>query len=146
MSESRTSESKGHATRVWVATVHVADFDRSLRFYRDLLGFPVRLEARPFGWMELGPKEPLCKIGLSLRPEDRTTPGQVRPTGIILEVDDMEAFGDRLKSASVSITRGPTKTPWGGEVVDFLDPDGNELQAVFDPDHYVRERDAPRLR
>jgi len=144
MRESLTSETKGRATRVWVATVHVTDFDRSLRFYRDLLGFPVRLEARPFDWMEVGPEEPLCKIGLSLSRAGLTTQELVRPSGIVLEVDDMAAFASRLKSASVPITRGPGKTPWGGVVVDFLDPDGNELQAVFDPDHYLRERDALR--
>jgi len=124
---------------VWVAAVQVNDLDRAIAFYRDLLGFPVRLEAKRFGWIELGPPEPLCKIGLSLvrgTPPDRREP---HPTGIVLDVDDMDAFVKRLKAAHVHITREPTRSPWGGLVADFLDPDGNELEVVYDPDHYHRD-------
>jgi hypothetical protein len=41
--------SAGRATRVRVTSVPVRDDDRALRFHRDLLGVPVRLEARRFG-------------------------------------------------------------------------------------------------
>lgn len=137
-----TSPSNDRAKRVWVSSVHVTDLDRALRFYRDLLGFPVQLEARSFGWIEVGPSEPLCKIGLLLRPEEPVSRGNAKSTGIILEVEDMDAFVRRLRSAGVRITREPVKAPWGGIVADFTDPDGNELEAVCDPGHYAPERNA----
>lgn len=130
------AKGKGRATRVWVAAVNVTDFDRALGFYRDLLGFPVRLEAREFGWMEVGPEEPLCKVGLNLIHGERASANGVTPTGIVLDVDDMDAFARRLKGAGVRFTREPVKAPWGGVVADFLDPDGNEIEAVEHPGHY----------
>jgi lactoylglutathione lyase len=138
-----TSPSKDRAKRVWVTSVHVSDLDRALRFYRDLLGFPIRLEARRFGWIEVGPSEPLGKIGLLLRPKEQISQQNAKSTGIILEVEDMDAFVRRLRSAGVRITREPVQAPWGGIVADFADPDGNELEAVYDPDHYAPGRNAP---
>lgn len=134
MKEPKT-KGKDVATRVWVASVSVSDFDRALAFYRDALGFPVQLEARNFGWMEVGPEEPLCKIGLSLSEDPKEL---VTRTGIVLEVEDMDAFAERLRAHNVKFTQEPTKQPWGGVVADFLDPDGNEIEAVYDPDHYGR--------
>jgi catechol 2,3-dioxygenase-like lactoylglutathione lyase family enzyme len=134
-----TMKERGRATRVWVAAVRVTDLDRSLAFYRDVLGFTLRLENRQFGWIELGPEDPMCKIGLSLARGSGGTSESPKRSGIVPEVDDMEAFVQRLRDAGTRITREPVRGPWGGLVADFLDPDDNEIEAVFDPDHYRRE-------
>ncbi|HLB68711.1 MAG TPA: VOC family protein [Thermoplasmata archaeon] len=130
-------ETNGRATRVWVASVHVSDLERAIRFYRDVLGLPVVLDGRPGNaWVELGPEEPLCKVGLN---GDGTAPpkiGGVAPTGIVFDTDDMQAFAARLRKAGVTFTHEPVRQPWGGWVADFLDPDGNELEVVYHPDHY----------
>ncbi len=133
--ERGTASDVGLAKRVWVSAVRVTDFKRALEFYRDLLGFPVQLDAREFNWMEVGPEEPLCKIGLSVQEWEKGEGGITR-TGIVLEVDDMDAFATRLKEGGVRFTDEPTEQPWGGVTANFLDPDGNELQAVYDPGHY----------
>jgi catechol 2,3-dioxygenase-like lactoylglutathione lyase family enzyme len=138
------AQGRGVATRVWVAAVHVSDLDQAVSFYRDVLGFPLQLDARQFGWMEVGPKEPLCKIGLTSRLSSDAAQRADRSTGIILEVDDMDRFFERLKSLGIRFTREPTKSPWGGVVADFLDPDGNEIEAVYDPGHYDTGRRASR--
>lgn len=130
---------KGRVTRVWVASVEVADLDRAIRFYQDVLGLRLCLENRRFGWVELGPEEPMCKIGLSLAEAEPPTKKIPRRTGIVLDTDNMEAFVQRLKEGGARVTREPVRGPWGGLVADFLDPDGNELQVVFDPDHYRRD-------
>lgn len=131
------SETVGRVTRVWVATVRVGDLEREIRFYRDVLGLPIVLDARPnFAWVELGPEEPLCKIGLNGEAEPEAPDRSARSTGIVLETDDLEALVARLKAAGVRFTREPRKAPWGGTVADFLDPEGNELEVVFDPGHY----------
>lgn len=132
----QTDDRRGTAKRVWLSALTVTDFDRAQRFYRDVLGFPVALEAREFGWMEFGPEEPLAKIGLGLTKDKK---GEVTETGLVLEVEDMDAFARRLKAAGVRFTTEPTKQPWGGTIANFLDPDGNEIQAVHDPEHYRRK-------
>lgn len=133
--ERSTEKDIGLAKRVWVSSVRVTDFDRALEFYRDILGFPVQLDAREFNWIEVGPEEPLCKIGLSVQEWDKGKGGITR-TGIILEVGDMDAFAARLKEHGVRFTDEPEVQPWGGILANFLDLDGNELQAVYDPRHY----------
>lgn len=133
------ADGRGRATRVWVASVTVADYERALRFYRDLLGFPVRLDARPrFDWVELGPEEPGTKIGLSLNRDLAKDGASVRHTGIVLDTDDIDAFAARLKAGGVHFTTEPRREPWGGRLANFLDPDGNEIQVVDDPEHYRR--------
>ena len=129
---------KGLATRVWVVGIPVADFERSLAFYRDLLGFKVQLDGRFFNWMELGPDEPLCKIGLAeVKGEDvGRKPGG--PTGITLDTDDIHEFHRRLTASGVKFTLPPTKQPWGGMMGEFLDPEGNHLTVVQDAEHYTR--------
>ncbi len=134
------AEDKGKATRVWVTVVPVSDFEKALAFYRDLLGLPVRLDARSFDWMEVGPDEPLTKIGLSLRKDLGKDGAEARWTGIVLEADDFDAFCRRLKDHGVRFTTEPMMAPWGGRLADFLDPDGNQLQVVHDPGHYAAGR------
>ncbi len=129
----------GKIKRVWVATVQVTDFPKSIHFYRDLLGLKVQMDGRRFGWMELGPEEPLCKIGLSLVKPGMELSVEPRNTGIVLETDDAENLYKDLSAKGVRFTIIPTKQPWGGIIANFLDPDGNELQAVEHPNHYAAQ-------
>ncbi len=129
---------KGVATRVWVVGVPITSFERSIPFYRDLLGLKVQLDARRFNWMEFGPDEPLCKIGLG---EYRQENGGRNPgvsTGITLATDSMKDLHERLTKAGVRFTLPPTKQEWGGLMAVLLDPDGNTLTVVEDPEHYTR--------
>jgi catechol 2,3-dioxygenase-like lactoylglutathione lyase family enzyme len=116
--------------------IRVSDMDRALRFYTDILGLPVALDARGFNHAEVGPAEPLAKIGLYATGK---RPRRKRRTGIVFDTDDIYALYDRLTKQGVVFTRKPTKTPWGGIVADFLDPDRNEVEVVQDPTHYRRE-------
>lgn len=120
----------GGIKRVWVVAVPITDFQKSLSFYRDILGLKVQLDGRKFNWMELGPNEPLCKIGLSLVEPSKSwrTIGSV--TGIVLDTDNIQKFYEHMIARNVKFTTKPTRQPWGGIVANFLDPDGNQLQAV----------------
>ena len=128
-------EGVGRITRVWLAMVQVSDMDRALKFYNEVLGLKVALDARRFNHMELGPDEPLAKIGLHAT---GTQPSEKRRSGKVLDTDDIFALHRRLKEHGVVFTLEPTRMPWGGIVADFLDPDRNELEVVQDPDHYRR--------
>jgi catechol 2,3-dioxygenase-like lactoylglutathione lyase family enzyme len=130
------SVKKGRITRLWLTMIQVSDITRALDFYTNILGLPVALEARKFNHAEVGPKEPLAKIGLY---ETGKKNRRKKRTGIVFDTDDIYAFYNRLKDQGVRFTLKPTKMPWGGIVADFLDPDNNELEIVQDPNHYKRE-------
>lgn len=126
----------GKITRLWLTMIHVSDFDEAIEFYHEKLGLPIALEARKFNHVELGPDEPLAKIGLHAIGKKKR---RKKRTGIVFETDDIHAFYERLSEEGVRFTLKPTKMPWGGIVADFLDPDGNELEVVQDPEHYERK-------
>ncbi len=128
-------EEKGRITRLWLTMIRVSDMDEALRFYNEILGLPVALDAREFQHAEVGPDEPLAKIGLHATGKKRK---RKRRTGIVFDTDDIYALCERLKKRGVEFTLKPTKMPWGGIVADFLDPDNNELEVVQDPKHYAR--------
>lgn len=131
-----SSTEKGRITRLWLTMIQVSDITKALNFYNNILGLPIALEARKFKHAEVGPKEPLTKIGLY---ETGKKNRRKKRTGIVFDTDDIYAFYNRLKDQGVRFTLKPTKMPWGGIVADFLDPDNNELEIVQDPNHYKRE-------
>lgn len=126
----------GAITRLWLAIIEVSDMDQAVDFYHGILGLPIALDARAFNHVEVGPDEPLAKIGLHLSDEkfDATN-----PTGVVFDTNDIHALCGRLKNQGVVFTREPTKMPWGSIVANFLDPFNNELEVVQDPDHYTRD-------
>ena len=126
----------GKITRLWLAMIEVSDMDKAVEFYHNTLGLPIALDARAFNHVEVGPDEPLAKIGLHLtekKSEERN------PTGVVFDTDNIYALYESLKEQGVVFTQEPTKMPWGSIVADFLDPFNNELEVVQDPDHYTRE-------
>lgn len=128
-------EKTGRITRLWLAMIRVSDMDDALRFYSETLGLPIALDAKAFNHAEVGPDEPLAKIGLHATGKKSR---RKRRTGIVFDTDDIYALYERLKRQGVRFTLKPTKMPWGGIVADFLDPDNNELEVVQDPEHYKR--------
>lgn len=128
-------EKVGRITRLWLAMIPVSDMDRAMKFYNETLGLRIALDARAFDHVEVGPDEPLAKIGLHATGNQST---ERRRSGVVFDTDDIYALYQRLKGQGVVFTLEPTKMPWGGIVADFLDPDNNELEVVQDPEHYRR--------
>ncbi|MFW9799603.1 MAG: VOC family protein [Candidatus Thorarchaeota archaeon] len=126
----------GRITRLWLTMVEVSDMDRAVEFYHGVLGLPIALDARAFNHVEVGPDEPMAKIGLHAtgKKTSKTT-----RTGVVFDTDDIYALCERLKSHGVVFTQEPTVMPWGSMVADFLDPDNNELEVVQDEEHYSRQ-------
>lgn len=128
---------KGNVKRVWISSVPVRDLARAIDFYVDVLGLELVVEAKGDKWAEVGGPEPAGKIGLYVpKKGDKRQPGG--DTGILLEVDSIFEFHRRLVDEEVPFLLKPEKRAWGGIMAIFLDPDGNELTAVEDPDHYQR--------
>jgi predicted enzyme related to lactoylglutathione lyase len=128
-------EKAGRITRLWLVMIPVSDMERALAFYNGTLGLSIALHAKAFDHAEVGPDEPLAKIGLHATGKQST---EKRRSGVVFDTDDINALHRRLKDKGVVFTLEPTKMPWGGIVADFLDPDNNELEVVQDPEHYRR--------
>jgi catechol 2,3-dioxygenase-like lactoylglutathione lyase family enzyme len=97
-------------------TLHVADVDRSVEFYRRLPGAAVlfHLPGR-FAMLRLG----AGRLGLLA---DRK-----RPFHVELEVPDLAEAAAELRRLGCEVD-GPTRRQWGEEDVLVTDPDGNLLE------------------
>ena len=124
---------KGRITRLWLTMIRVSDMDRALKFYNETLGLQIALDARMFNHAEVGPAEPLAKIGLYATGKKSK---RKKRTGIVFDTDDIYTLYSNLKKKGVKFTMKPTKMEWGGIVADFLDFDNNVLEVVQDENHY----------
>ena len=128
---------KGNIIRVWISSIPVRDLARAIDFYVEVLGLELVVVDVAHDWAELGGPEPQGKIGLYVpkKDEERQPGGD---SGVILEVDSIFEFHRRLVDEEVPFKLRPEKRAWGGIMAIFLDPDGNEITVVEDPDHYKR--------
>jgi predicted enzyme related to lactoylglutathione lyase len=104
--------------------VGVRDLERSIAFYRDVLGFTLVYSAPEFHYaaFDVGG----VKFAIAASESDST--GQQtgnRHTGIGLVVPDVDAAHKELTAKGVQFTMPPGKMPWGGYMGIFADPDGN---------------------
>ncbi len=112
----------------------VDDLQKSLAFYRDLLGgvetyrFPA--EGEP-GYVALRLGE--SALGLGLYTEGSALHGlpQKPASGHRMElcvyVDDVDAAVERLRAAGAPVHLEPSDQPWGERIAYVEDPDGNLL-------------------
>ena len=104
---------------VWVG-VRTLEFDRTLEFFRDVLGVPLTVTREGFGWSEMPNTSKLEIFG----PGDRDHPHFT--TGPVPEflVDDLVAAADELRAAGVELLGGINGTAEEGWL-HFRAPDGN---------------------
>lgn len=107
---------------------YVDSLQRSVAFYRDVLGLEVRIEGD--GYLEFvmeNTKFALFECGklTDLIGQERGNP----PCGEIgFIVDDVDAEADRLREAGVEILTGPVDRPWRERTLHIADPDGNIVE------------------
>jgi predicted enzyme related to lactoylglutathione lyase len=118
-----------------------ADFDRSLRFYRDVLGLAIYREfgtpANPGVVFFLGP-------GM-LEVSGRADAAPGRSVMIWLQVRDVEAEHGRLAAAGVPVVRPPVTEAWGLIEMWIEDPDDVRIVLVEVPADHPLRRDARSL-
>lgn len=113
-----------------------ADYERSVRFYRDDIGLAI---ARQYGGgIVLYAGQSLIELAAHGAP---TTPGGPFPGALWLQVRDVYATEDELRSRSVEITREARQEPWGLHEMHVTDPDGVTLIFVQIPDDHPLRRD-----
>jgi catechol 2,3-dioxygenase-like lactoylglutathione lyase family enzyme len=113
------------------------DPQASRRFYRDTLRLAVYREFGP-------PQDPglvffLGQGFLEVSGRSSGEPGAVLE--IWLQVRDIEAEHERLRTAGVPVTRAPRLEPWGLVEMWISDPDGVRIVLVEIPDNHPLRRD-----
>lgn len=104
-------------------TLGVIDYQRSIAFFRDVIGFPLLIsdEKFQFARFQAGSITFAVVGGAGKAREAR---GDVH-AGIAICVPDVDAAHRELAAKGVRFTMPPSKQPWGGYMALFADPDGN---------------------
>jgi CreA protein len=100
-----------------VVSVNVSDYDRSLAWYRDVLGFEVSYELPDYGWGELNTP---FGFTIGLGQTEEVTPGTVVPT---FGVHDIDAAIAHLRAHDVKVEDWH-EIPDMVRLSTFWDPDG----------------------
>ena len=117
--------------------IRPVDPDRSVAFYRDVLGLAVYREFPGGTVFFLG--------GGFLEVSGRREPGE-GGDGLRLwvQVRDLAAAHHELRARGVSIVREPRREPWGLDEMWLADPDGIEIRMVeVPPEHHLRRDPRP---
>ena len=119
-----------------------ADPDASLAFYRDLLGFEVRLDVGQgtMRWLTIGPADqPDTNIVLSppaidpgITDEERQAVLEMMAKGtfgiLLLATKDLDGTFDRLQASDAEIVQEPIEQPYGVRDCAVRDPAGNMIR------------------
>ena len=115
------------------------DPDASLAFYRDALGFEVRLDVGQgtMRWITVGPpNQPDTSIVLhppavdpGITDDERRMIAEMMAKGtygwILLATKDLDAAFERLVGSDAEVVQEPTEQPYGIRDCAFRDPAGN---------------------
>ena len=121
-------------TKFAYSILFVRDMTKSIAFYRDLLGLPLRMESPD--WSEFGTEG--CTLALhraaegSLPPvEDGKIPAGHAHTGFV--VGNIDEFAEKMKAAGVLAMRPVRTESFGGRMGVWLDPDGIPVSVMSLP-------------
>ena len=122
--------------------LYVHDLDRMIEFYRDTLGFEVRMDVGYEGmrWITVGPQgQPDTSIVLH---PPTAAPGITEDEGrmllelmakgsyfgVNLAADDVDETFARIEASGAEVVQEPTDQPYGVRDCAFRDPNGNMLR------------------
>ncbi|MBI3254130.1 MAG: VOC family protein [Nitrosopumilales archaeon] len=119
-----------HIKRVGNVILAVKDLDKSIKFYNEIIGLPIRQQRR--SWVDLGSKGAL----LSLHPASLTAThsGTSIENGVAIGfiVGDVKSAVEELRSKGVKIYRDVVDREAGKNAI-ILDPD-DYMISLFEPD------------
>ena len=94
----------------------VGDMDRAVKFYRDIIGLPLKFQSP--GWSEFS----LGETSLGLHPaSEKNAPGKVE---MGFNVPDLAGFFEEMKAKGVAFPMPPTRQDFGGMLAQFEDSEG----------------------
>lgn len=131
---------EGVPTQLGHVALRVRDVDRAVRFYRDVLGLKLRAQhptvaflgnredaSHEIALFQLGPEAP--------GPEPRRV-GLYHMAWEMASFEDLQRLHERLQTSGARIVGYSDRQ----SNVMFLDPDGNELEAIWEPAPAEQER------
>ena len=117
------------------------DPDASLAFYRDILGFEVRLDVGggTMRWITVGPRGQDTSIVLyppaatpGLTDDERRIIGEMMAKGtfgtLLLATKDLDGTFEQLQAGDVEVVQEPTEQPYGVRDCALRDPAGNMVR------------------
>ncbi|MCK6484087.1 MAG: VOC family protein [Phycisphaerae bacterium] len=119
--------------RVNYAIVFVSEMKRSVAFYRDVIGLPLRFESPV--WTEFATEGATLALHLSRQPNasgapsEPETPGRCRPG---LCVSNLDEFHQRMADHRVPCLQ-PPKDVFGSRMAQYADPDGLTISVGEEP-------------
>jgi lactoylglutathione lyase len=123
-------------TRINHTRYRVSDLERTIRFYKDVLGLQeVRRSKSPRGSELVFLKAPESEelIEICFFPQSGPVQVQADLTHLAFDVPSLEAFGRHLSSLGLKYSDGPTMKPGGGGFA-FIDaPEGYEIELIEPP-------------
>ncbi len=118
--------------RIGYAIFFVSDLERSIRFYRDVIGLPFRFSSESYAeFATEGAKFALFAKHAVPELIGRTAPVERAPWPqgeVAFLIDDPDAEHRRLVEEGVEILAPPTDRPWGERTLHLADPDGNVVE------------------
>ncbi len=96
-------------------TLNVADMARAIAFYEGVLGPVVRLRGAEWSELKLGD----ATVAL------HAAGGRPRDTGLVIEVDDLDAACDAVVAGGGTVASLPQPLPDGTRMADVVDTEGN---------------------
>ena len=112
--------------------LYVNDFEKSMDFYKGILGLPIKLQQDTYVEFDTGAitlsintrKDVKELTGLNV-PESSTST-QTFEVGFVVE--DVGATIETLRQQGVTILKEPVTKPWGQTVAYVADPDGHYIE------------------
>jgi len=131
--------------RITLITIGVDDLERSLRFYRDGLGFETKGivgEEYEYGAVVFFELENGLQLALwprtSIARDTGLRAGSPSPTELTLghnvsSKEEVDAIVQQVEAAGGVIVKPPHDTFWGGYASYFQDPDGHLWEVAWNP-------------
>ena len=94
----------------------VADMDTAVKFYRDVIGLPLKFQSPE--WSEFATGE----TSLALHPSSDGKPAGSVELGF--HVDNLPTFHQEMSAKGVKFSMPPTKQEYGRMLAQFVDADG----------------------
>lgn len=94
----------------------VADMERAVKFYRDVIGLPLKFESPQ--WSEFATGD----VTFALHPASEKNHAGKLEMGF--SVPNLEQFHSQMLDKGVTFAMPPTKQDFGGTLAQFIDSDG----------------------
>lgn len=94
----------------------VEDMDRAVKFYRDIVGLPLKFQSPGWSEFETG------KTTLGLHPASEKNHAGKCEVGF--SVENLQSFYEQLRAKGVVFSMVPTKQDFGGTLAQFVDSEG----------------------